>query len=181
MSIIYDALKKVEGNIKDSDNKTLKPKIDKGFKLKPKVWLLFILAVCLGFFAANFFYGLLNPSRKYLSKKDSAGLKQPIQPSQDISDTATGKNADNISAENQLQSDKGTTESGKPSETRKQIQPLLVLNGVFFSENQGYALINNRILKEGDTIDGVIVERISLDGVELKSDGAVIILSTGSQ
>lgn len=54
-----------------------------------------------------------------------------------------------------------------------------MLNGVFFSENEGYALINNRIVKEGDALEGVTVKRIKLDEVELEAeDGSTIKLST---
>ena len=44
----------------------------------------------------------------------------------------------------------------------------LTLNGVFFSNGEGYALINNEIVKEGDTIDGAQVVKVNADGVRLK-------------
>lgn len=57
MSIIYDALKKVETTHTD-DSKT---KIVNGFKPKPKIYLVFALMVCLGLFVANIFYEWLIP------------------------------------------------------------------------------------------------------------------------
>jgi hypothetical protein len=59
-------------------------------------------------------------------------------------------------------------------EQKNQSLPELTLNGLFFSNNQGYVLINNQILKEGDEINGVIVKRITLDGVELDAQGSII-------
>lgn len=47
--------------------------------------------------------------------------------------------------------------------------PSLALSGIFFSEDQGYALINNKIVKEGDIIDGAVLLKVSLNDVELKS------------
>lgn len=55
--------------------------------------------------------------------------------------------------------------------------PELALNGIFFSEDKGYyALINNRIIKKGDIIEGAEVSRIDLDKVELVSEGRLITL-----
>jgi hypothetical protein len=56
-----------------------------------------------------------------------------------------------------------------------------VLNGVFFSQNEGCALINNHIVKKGDTVEGAVVKQIRLDEVELESDGAVITLKAASK
>lgn len=52
--------------------------------------------------------------------------------------------------------------------------PALVLNGVFYSQDQAYALINNQIVKKGDVLDGAIVRRITLEAVELERDGLEI-------
>ncbi|MBM3255779.1 MAG: hypothetical protein FJZ08_05705 [Candidatus Omnitrophica bacterium] len=54
----------------------------------------------------------------------------------------------------------------------------LTLSGIFFSEQIGYALINNQIVKEGDKISGATVVRISLDGVDLKYEDSAINLSS---
>ncbi|MCX5697188.1 MAG: hypothetical protein NTU54_04370 [Candidatus Omnitrophica bacterium] len=55
------------------------------------------------------------------------------------------------------------------------------LNGIFFSSNLGYALINNQIVKEGDMVEGAIVQKISEDEVELKDRTTIIKLSTRSR
>lgn len=46
-------------------------------------------------------------------------------------------------------------------------QPKLVLNGIVLSEDGNIALINDQILKAGDNIDGALVEEISADQVLL--------------
>lgn len=48
--------------------------------------------------------------------------------------------------------------------------PALVLNGIVFSSDKGYALINNTIVIEGDKIEGLTVVRITKDRVELISE-----------
>jgi hypothetical protein len=54
--------------------------------------------------------------------------------------------------------------------------PELVLNGIFASEAGSYALINNRIVREGETISGAKVVRIYANKVELNAFGKEIIL-----
>ncbi len=55
--------------------------------------------------------------------------------------------------------------------------PSLMLNGLFFSGKLGYALINNQIVKEGDTIEGAKVVQISLRSVILKFGDSKIVLN----
>jgi hypothetical protein len=46
-----------------------------------------------------------------------------------------------------------------------------ILNGVFFSEGNGYALINNQIVRKDDTIGNAKVIAVVADGVELEIRG----------
>jgi predicted transcriptional regulator len=48
-----------------------------------------------------------------------------------------------------------------------------MLNGVFFSKDQGYALINNKVVKQGDSVEGVKIKKVNLDDVELESSTGV--------
>jgi type II secretory pathway component PulC len=68
-----------------------------------------------------------------------------------------------------------------PSEPAKTPEPALTLNGVFFQQGQGYALINNQILKIEDTIQGAKVEEISLEKVILEFEGRKITLINSSR
>ncbi|MFC1709430.1 hypothetical protein ACFL2J_05190 [Candidatus Omnitrophota bacterium] len=54
--------------------------------------------------------------------------------------------------------------------------PSLVLNGIFATATGSYALINNRIVREGETILGVEVVHIRPNKVELNAHGKQIIL-----
>jgi len=64
----------------------------------------------------------------------------------------------------------------EPEEEIEREIPHLVLSGVFASETGSYALINKRIVKEGDTILGVKVISIDSTRVELDAFGKPIIL-----
>ena len=156
MSIIYDALKKVEGL-----NTGLNAGLDKGQKSKFKVYLIYALVACFGFFIANIFFGLFKLKTIQTQAPDTLVKNEP--------------QTDTVQVPVEALPSKAST---SPSEAIKEdIQEGLVLNGVFFSEDQGYALINNRIVKEGDIIGGLTVQRIDLDSVELESAGSVIKLS----
>ncbi|MDP2937944.1 MAG: hypothetical protein Q8N72_01675 [Candidatus Omnitrophota bacterium] len=165
MSIIYDALKKVEAS-GANDSKT---KIDKGFKPKPKIYFLYALVICFGFFIANIFYEWLFPK---LSLK-TANIVTKGQPPTDKEQA--------VSSYSQPSSEAATSQTSAPMqtkiETQKETPPSLTLNGVFFSGNEGYALINNRIVKQGDKIGGATIVQISLDEVDLEFDGSIIKLS----
>lgn len=151
MSIIYDALKKVEVTI----DKTPTVKVNKERKSRFKTYLMYVSVICVGFFVAYIFFGLFTKLLKTSTTvqpdviQKEADLPPPAPPSTDIQ--------------------------------RPLAQPSLTLNGVFFSEDQGYALINNRIVKEGDLIDGVTVVRITLEEIDLNFQGQDIKLSTANK
>lgn len=153
MSIIYDALKKVE----ESHNITSTAKTNKEGKRQNKIYLLLInvFVVCSGIFIASIFW-------RFLTKPLPTNNMVP-------------KNLPRIIKE----TPKVNLETKPPvsAETKEEIKNNLVLNGVFFSGDEGYALINNQIVKEGDLIAGAVVKRISLDEIELESEGSIIKLS----
>ncbi len=165
MSIIYDALKKVEAS-GDNDSKT---KIDKGFKYKPKIYLLYVVMICLGLFIANIFYEWLFPK----DSLNTANIVTKGQPPIDKQET--------VSAHSRPSSEKATLQAspsiGTIIEAKKEPPPAFTLSGVFFSGAEGYALINNRIVKQGDKIDGATIVQITLDEVVLEWDGSIIKLS----
>lgn len=158
MSIIYDALKKVEKTNPADHAKNNKWRINKNDIL---LYLFFIVAVCLGFFIANAFWG------KFEKKPVIAQTKTPqAVPSLPVSPSL----APISQPEPQVAFSPRTEESHH--------QPGLALNGIFFSQDKGYALVNNIIVKEGDTIEGATVKRISADTVEFESYGKTFQLRT---
>ena len=159
MSIIYDALKKVETSQTD-DSKT---KIDKGFKSKLKIYLLYASMICLGLFIANIFYGRLLPKPSLNTTDIVTGGQPPADKKQTVS------------------SSQPSTEPAALQETQKESPPSFTLNGVFFSGTEGYALINNQIIKKGDKIDGATVVQVLLDEVDLDFGGSIIKLSNSAK
>lgn len=51
------------------------------------------------------------------------------------------------------------------------------LNGIFFSGNEGYALINNQIVKAGEEIDGALLREIDKDEVKIEINGSIRVLT----
>lgn len=140
MSIIYDALKKVEKS--DILNKNNKLKENRG-----NYWV-YIFLICFGIFITSMFlFTKVSKNKAVLAAKDQ---KKYI--SMQV-DNLSDKIAQTISNGSKLS---------------------LILNGVFFSGDKGYALINNEILKEGDVIKGAKISRISLDEVVLEVEGNAV-------
>ncbi len=162
MSIIYDALKKVEGSLSKpkpvSEVSHALPK--RTFKLIP--FVAYSFAVLLAFFSMKMVYDLItSPGQAKQAKKQPAhslnfvaAVKQLALPSRDVRALNTQEITEEL--------------------------PDLVLNGIFFSEGDGYALINNQILEEGDGISGLVVKRIAGEDVELKTKNSVVTLSLKS-
>ncbi|MDD5565603.1 MAG: hypothetical protein PHG31_01760 [Candidatus Omnitrophica bacterium] len=65
------------------------------------------------------------------------------------------------------------------NETIPQVEPReqYVLNGIFSSGNDNYALVNNQIVRLGENVDGATVEKITVDSVELNTLEGQIILT----
>lgn len=158
MSIIYDALKKVE-----RANSEL-PQVNKQEKSPPRrakprvrMYLLSFLALLLGIWLVDSAPGLfINASRLKMARAN-------VKPAGEIYNYAPV-----------------SPEVVKAASLIPQIRANFSLNGIFFSDNEGFALINNQILKEGDTIEGAKVLRISANEVELDLGESVIKLSSGS-
>ncbi|MGD0336918.1 MAG: hypothetical protein ABSB18_07490 [Candidatus Omnitrophota bacterium] len=65
-----------------------------------------------------------------------------------------------------------------PVKTPTLIPGAFVLNGIFYATDGCYALVNNRIVREGDTVEGAKVTKISDEGVSLESEGNKVFLSS---
>lgn len=166
MSIIYEALKKVEKSqaavasiIVDDTTPNAKAKTN---PLLCGIFYTFIAVV--GFFLANFVFELI---------AKPPALSSRAKPQQ----TAAKLEASSNLPASPLQQAPLTNVQRTAVTIKKDLLGELVLNGLFFSEDKGYCLINNQILKEGDEIDGAIVKRITLDGAELETKNSIIQLS----
>jgi len=155
MSIIYEALKKVE----QSGVGVKKPVAEVRSKPEKKIInfkaiLISCLIAAIGIFLAKSLFEFIS--------RPPAAVKQVVSVVAPVSG-AGQKAAPSVSA----------------PQAAAQAQPAfsgsaLTLNGVFYSGDEAYALLNNQITRVGDVVDGALVKRISLEGVELEKDGQLI-------
>lgn len=161
MSIIYDALKKVEEKFSDVEEKKIETQ-----KSKPKTYLVYLSIIILGVLSVNLFYNFLIPTNKII-------LRESTVPSSLLSPEREKNIPPELSKD--VNSEKNdlplTEEPPKTNSLNEESLPLLILNGIFFSknDNDSYALINNQILREGDSIEGLLVKKISSREVELQN------------
>ncbi len=155
MSIIYDALKKLEQEAVTETRPRPKEKIFKQQKIK--LIAIYILVACVGLVIGNLIFSTLAPPLPGAKARPVTLAREPLKaeipPLQGIAHVAQAPSQETL-----------------PS-------PILVLNGIFFSQEEGYALINNQIVKEGDEVNGAKVKKISMDEVELNALGSSIKLS----
>ncbi|MFA6384630.1 MAG: hypothetical protein WCY10_04585, partial [Candidatus Omnitrophota bacterium] len=84
---------------------------------------------------------------------------------------AKGKKAETLSLS---ETSEAAKKNVKPQQQTSSDQ--FILNGIFLSEADGMssAIVNNRIVQIGDTVDGAIVRSITMDGIELSKNDAMI-------
>jgi len=185
MSIINDALKKVEISLGSDYAEATVKKTHPLAEQKANKYLIYVLIFVFGLFLENtfflyFFHPQVDVPRALLPLAQANNIqlsaekllsepkeKLPVQSPPAIEITA-------LDAPSSLSAAAAVKEE-PPEDTA------LVLNGIFFSQKDGYyALINNKIVKEGDDIEGSIVKRIELNDVELESPaGKLVKLSKG--
>lgn len=153
MSIINEALKKTEQYIQQNEAK----KNSLSGKLPgPRPFLLYILILLAGISLSSLIFSLLGHKIKtaQVPKKAAIAIQQPVVLPPLPEKTSLAK------------------------EEQKAPEAAFVLNGIFFSDNDGYALINNQIVRENDSVDGAKVKKITANSVELNSQEKLITLST---
>lgn len=190
MSIIYEALKKVEGKFKssvashESGQKNTPKK-----KPKPKAFIVYLFIIVLGFYSADLIIKLLAPEKK-LSKQNLTSAmnineNQEIKPAEDNPRYKTTTPAGNLPAESlesasipekaplslKEQKTAQNLEPAKSDEAKRYSEPVpsFTLNGIFFSGKDGFALIDNKILSVGESLEGYVITKIDFRSVELKS------------
>lgn len=170
MSIIYDALKKLQGQPKkpeEAGNARVKAKTE------PKLIFLYAIVAVLGLIAGNIFFAFLTKSKEPVLTKNkplpiAGNLTTPVSLPQAAKRTAKPENLiEKASSMIKL--------VGPAKET--QIQTL-TLNGIFSSGTESYALINNEICRVGDIVEGATIKNINTDNIILDKSGKTIKLST---
>ena len=157
MSIINEALKKTEEHLqmKTAQNNPLPPK-----SCNHKSYLLYILILLAGLFIGNLIFNLL----KHTSKDNPRQKPSPVNNTLAVTPAAQPPLAPVL--------------SNPPEETPLPVKTGFILNGIFFSDNDGYALINNQIVRVNDYVDGACVREITASNVQLDNAGQTITLTT---
>ena len=166
MSIIYDALKKVERSLGSYQMKSEKKPAP-----RPSAYLFYAAVAVIGIIATGVFYNFFSPRFSLTEETLSPSPKITKIPGVSLS----------VKENSAIFSPPLPLSSQLKNKAIKKLTAAFKLNGVFFSENEGYALINDQIVKEGDTINEATVSKISLDGVELKTSDSLIIKLTGKK
>ncbi|MDD5282050.1 MAG: hypothetical protein PHC37_05210 [Candidatus Omnitrophica bacterium] len=158
MSIINEALKKTEESIQKNSLKETS-----GLNKKPRfnAYLFYILIFVIGLSLSSFIFVAIN--RKVEPPIAFQGPDKTIPTLGQKPEAAQTLPAVTLSPLPEVQD--------KPEKN-------FILNGIFFSDNDGYALVNNQIVREDDSVDGAKVEKITENTVELNNQGNIITLST---
>jgi len=158
MSIINEALKKTEDHLQKNKPSVKTPTL-KPHNSKPLLISILILLLAI----------------KLALELTSHKTKQP--PKQ-VSLTAIST----IQTKNLPNPTKEIIPASNPAQnTIKPEEANFTLNGIFYSSDQSYALINNQIVKENDYVDGAKVNLISAHNVELDKNGEKFSLSSGQR
>jgi len=174
MSIIYEALKKVQSEIRQKpylqadrdDLKNLKNDTGKKGLRYPR-----IIAAVVIFFAVIFILTIaINSVRQPSTKPKPAAKTSYI-----IAEKSEGKQKDVPLTSEISVIEEEKVDKMQPLQTAVSL-PELNLSGILYSEEGKWAIINNAILHEGDTIEGVKVLEIHRDEVVLEAEGKTILL-----
>ncbi len=156
MSIINDALKKTEENLQKN---TQPPQNQKPIRTGRRIVLLYILILVAGLFLGNFIFNL---------------LKNKIQP--------TPPKPKKTAALAVPEAAKASLPAAQPGITapleQKTTADNFILSGIFLSEEENYALVNNKIVRESDFVNGAKIEKITFNTVELDTGEEKITLTT---
>lgn len=125
---------------------------------KPLYLILSIGLILAGFLIGNGIFSLLAPQGSVLEIKDSVAL-EPIL-------SSVTSQAPPIPVSNDT----------KINVTKQVIPPAFVLKGIIFGKDGSVALVNNHLVKNGDTILGAKVTDITENTVELIFEDQRIVL-----
>lgn len=147
-------------------------------KIPVRTIALGAIFVFLGFLTAMTFFKYLTRPKQVLAPALSAALRQQaaqIRSTQIAADKQEEPEAEVVEAVREEVQDSIAEEEAEVEIIEREV-PILVLNGIFASPTGSYALINNRIVKEDETILGVKVVRIHTNKVELDAFGKKMFL-----
>ncbi len=155
MSIIYDALKKVE----ESKEVEASLKVSRLKHSNFKYYAAYFMVVVLGVAVARIIFSF---SLKAVSSPAAAKEKTVLT---------------SVLAPNPQAVIPPVVEEPKKIARYEKF----VLNGIFYSEQDSYAIVNNQVVKEGDIINEAVVAKINENNVLMRtSDGQEVRLTQNS-
>jgi hypothetical protein len=156
MSIINDALKKTAEDLQKNT-----PPAQNQEPVRPgrRIVLLYILILVAGLFLGNFIFNLLKnkiqPAPPKPKKTALLAVPEAAKPSLPAAQPGiTAPKEQKTSTDN------------------------FILSGIFLSDEENYALVNNKIVRKNDLVNGAKVEKITLGTVELDTGEEKITLTT---
>lgn len=157
MSIIYDALKRIEQKTKGAQENLGTPK-RKAPKSRRIVYVLFALIIlCL----LTLFVDRPSTEKSFIDRsligKQPSSLKTSLIPP--VPKKKVPAKVIPLSAPE------------KESSAVKKLPPLY-LTGIFFSDGEYLALINDQMVKAGDSVEGIQIEEIDSTGADIKFEGS---------
>jgi nucleoid-associated protein YgaU len=175
LSIIYEALKKVEKNITAEG---FKPSEITAQAKKPATRvnpaLIYILVITLGFFCGNLLFKLLPSGAPKPAPAVTAQSKPAPLPARTAPAVVPAPAAQKGAAAAPVEEKQPAAAPAEAPAEKTEPSSEFILNGVFFSGNGTYALINNRIVRKGDEIEGAAVKKLDINGVVLEFRGKTI-------
>jgi len=162
MSIINDALKKAEIQLKKN---TAPPAPDPAKRSGYRYFFLYLPILAAGLWLSNSIFNFLGHKTQISSQKTKGQTLQTA-----LKDDPSATQTASPAAITVLPV-KTTPEDKTPGGS-------FILSGVFSSGDDRYALVNNKIVKENDYVDGAQVSLITANTVELDNAGQTVTLST---
>ena len=159
MSIIYEALKRIESKkTKDAGNLHSNPQRD-NFKFPRMAYIICILIIFI-------LLGVLIIKRSFFGNASVSSSRVYEQPS--VSKKQVAARIKPISVK----------EKEIPSSTSVKDLPPLSLTGIFFTDGEYMALVNDQMVRAGDFIEEEVqIGKIDSDGMEIKFKGSTFRLS----
>ena len=167
MSIINEALKKTDAGLKQHETQMAE---EPAQKIKPKLLLIYLLILIVSIFLSKFIFDFLG---RKPAGSGLASLSQSRKPAGNKPAPLTQETAKTTQATT------AAIESSAAKPILQEEKPTFVLNGIFVSGNEAYAIVNNQIVRENELIDGAQVKKITARNVEINYKGETIGLSTG--
>ena len=158
MSIIYDALKKLEGKKTNPSSENISQGINslagKGEKSLSKIRIISLLIaglllVSLGLFAVSFIFS----HKEQIAQKEE--IKTPVVDKIEIDPKRVYK----ISGFKSQAAEEAILEEEPVQE--------YILEGIIFDPKAPFALINGKVIKESDNLDNLRIDKISKSKVEM--------------